>query len=218
MEKCPICDKEYKTIGAINLHIFRSHNPNYVNPVLGTKREGAWNKGLTRETDSRVKKAHQTMKERYDKGELIHSGLGKKRSKETKEKISKTLINLGRTPPRGGRIKIRVNQSDGKVVYLQSSWEKTVADSLDNSNVIWERPSFLHYTDEFGKIRRYFPDFYLPEFNIFLDPKNAYLQKKDAFKIKSVSERHGVKVIVLSENQLTWDKILPLISDKLSNT
>lgn len=34
------------------------------------------------------------------------------------------------------------------------------------------------YWDDDGKQRRYVPDFYLPKYDLYLDPKNDYLIKK----------------------------------------
>ena len=36
------------------------------------------------------------------------------------------------------------------------------------------------------KSRRYFPDFYLPKYDIYLDPKNPYLMQKDFFKMEII--------------------------------
>ena len=49
--------------------------------------------------------------------------------------------------------------------------------------VEWERPIPLNWMDSEGVKHRYYPDFYLPEYNIYLDPKNSYLMKKDEEKI-----------------------------------
>jgi len=53
------------------------------------KKQKSWNKGLTKETDIRLKKKSEILKKRYASGEITHSMLGKKLSKERKEAISK---------------------------------------------------------------------------------------------------------------------------------
>lgn len=75
------------------------------------------------------------------------------------------------------------NCMDGKTIILGSSWEKTIAIFLDEKNIIWTRPKSLDYIDISGKQRKYFPDFYLPEYNIYLDPKNPMKIKKDQYKL-----------------------------------
>jgi hypothetical protein len=87
-------------------------------------------------------------------------------------------------------------------VYLESSYEYKVAKELDKNNIIWERPNFLKWDN-----KRYFPDFYLKEFNIYLDPKNDYLISKDFEKIKKVEEQNNVTILILNKNELDWDSI-----------
>ena len=58
---------------------------------------------------------------------------------------------------------------------------------------------------------RYYPDFYLPEYGVYLDPKNEYLIKKDQTKIRLVQEQNQVRVIVLNKSQLSWSEVLRLI-------
>lgn len=72
---------------------------------------------------------------------------------------------------------------DGKTIKLGSSWEKKIAVFLDDNNIEWIRPSSLEYTDLNGKSRKYFPDFYLTEYDIYLDPKNPMKIKNDEYKL-----------------------------------
>lgn len=86
-----------------------------------------------------------------------------------------------------------------------------MANILDKENISWNRPKHLLWTDNEGKIRRYHPDFYLPDYKIFLDPKNDYLIDKDAFKINQVSIENEVKVFMVSKNNLTHTWIRTLL-------
>jgi hypothetical protein len=81
------------------------------------------------------------------------------------------------------------NPFENKEVLLESSWEVKIAELLITKNIKWIRPSFIKWQDSAGKIRRYFPDFYLPEYNVYLDPKNPYCLKLDNEKIKIVSQQ-----------------------------
>jgi len=101
----------------------------------------------------------------------------------------------------------------GDKVYLQSSYEYNVAVDLDKHGIKWSRPKFLYWTDECGNRHRYYPDFYLPEYNVYLDPKNDYLIKKDKYKIECVSKQNNVKVIMLDSNQLNWNSIKSIIGE-----
>lgn len=61
---------------------------------------------------------------------------------------------------------------DGHIILLDSSWEECLAKRLDSLSIRWIRPSPLNWVDANGKLHNYFPDFYLLDYDIFLDPKN----------------------------------------------
>lgn len=76
---------------------------------------------------------------------------------------------------------------DGYIIPLESSWEVEMAAWLDKNQIAWIRPKHLPWLDSTGKKRKYFPDFYLPDYDIYLDPKNPYQiqlgkEKLDYFK------------------------------------
>lgn len=96
-------------------------------------------------------------------------------------------------------------------IVLDSSWELKLAKSLDENNVEWIRPNALKWTDDQGKTRRYLPDFYLPDLEVYLEPKNIYLQKKDELKIKSASLQNKVKIILLLEEQCDWNVVKTML-------
>lgn len=107
--------------------------------------------------------------------------------------------------------------SDGNERWLQSSWEVDLADYLDREDIRWIRPQVgLHYLDPVNKLRRYYPDFYLLDFNLYLDPKNLYVAKKDAYKINAVREYNpGIKIQILSEIDIYFDFNKRIVKDKI---
>jgi hypothetical protein len=92
-------------------------------------------------------------------------------------------------------------------VWLESSYERKVAEELDFHNIKWERPKFTNYKDDIGEDRKYYGDFYLKEYKVYLDPKNNFLQIQDKRKIEIVQQQNNIKVVVLNKNELTWDII-----------
>lgn len=64
---CPYCGKEYAKYGIGN-HIWRNHTEEgqKFDPNKGykTKNRKVWNKGLTKETDSRVRKSGETIRKK----------------------------------------------------------------------------------------------------------------------------------------------------------
>ena len=71
-----------------------------------------------------------------------------------------------------------------KGVLLDSSWELALAQRLDELNVKWIRPEPIQWHDENGTAHHYFPDFYLPEFDLYLDPKNPAAVKAQKEKLE----------------------------------
>jgi hypothetical protein len=95
-------------------------------------------------------------------------------------------------------------------VWLESSYEYKVAKDLDDNNIKWNRPKFLFYTLNDVQ-RRYYPDFFLEDFNVYLDPKNDYLITQDFEKIECVRTQNDVRVLVLTKLQLSWTIIHSLL-------
>lgn len=84
---CPICNKKYSKNG-IGSHIWRSHSEERKN-FNPNKNRKAWNKGLTKYTDERVKKSGITFSERNKLG-LYHLK-NRHLSNNTKIKISNSM-------------------------------------------------------------------------------------------------------------------------------
>jgi hypothetical protein len=82
-------------------------------------------------------------------------------------------------------------------VSFDSSWEVEIAQFMDARGIIWERKNItvFKWEDPSGSTRRYHPDFYLRDFDCYLDPKNKFLQKKDKFKLDSVRDKYNINLI-----------------------
>ncbi len=102
-----------------------------------------------------------------------------------------------------------------------SSYEIHVVKSLDANMIKWNKcKKTFHYVGPDGKTRTYLPDLYLPDFDIYLDPKNDFLINNpnpslgfnDCEKIKIVEKTHNIKVFILDKNQLSWDSISEMIN------
>lgn len=76
----------------------------------------------------------------------------------------------------------------GRSFTFDSSWEDALATRLDELDVIWDRPGPIEWVDYSGRTRHYFPDFYLPDFDLYLDPKNAWVEQKSQEKLQIVSK------------------------------
>lgn len=125
-------------------------------------------------------------------------------STEAKERHSETMSN------KMANRKVASKRFVHNGVVLESSWEKAVAVSLDEALVAWVRPAPILYNDD-GQVRRYYPDFYLPDYDCYLDPKNSFVAKRDERKLSLVREQSNINLVVLNEHQLSWSVIQQLI-------
>lgn len=208
---CKYCGKECKNKNSLAQHEIRcKENPDKINTIIdgfnNKSNHIAWNKGLTKETDNRIKKCSETFHKNHKLGK--HKSFSHQHTKEHKQKMS----ILAKKNGLGGfawRKGILYNN-----IKLDSSYEVIVAKSLDENNIKWERPNRIKYFIG-NEEHHYTPDFYLPEYDVYLDPKNDFLINNpnpktgifDIDKIKIVEEQNNIKCIVLDKNNLTWDKI-----------
>lgn len=82
-------------------------------------------------------------------------------------------------------------------IWLDSSWELAFAKHLDNLKISWQRGlKFFHYTDESGKLRKYYPDFYLPDYELYIEIK-GYWTDKSRFKLHAVKCENKIELKVL---------------------
>ena len=175
-------------------------NPNRIHKV-------SWKKGKTKEELPHLQRSTET------KLKISEKSKGRKHTEESKSILSKIAKERGF----GGITQSRWIDYKGK--KLGSSYELTVAKSLDENNIKWDTCKRFNYIDPNGKARTYTPDFYLPEYNVYLDPKNDFLINKinpalgfnDCEKIRRVEEQNNIKVIVLNKNQLQWNNIKMLV-------
>jgi hypothetical protein len=69
-------------------------------------------------------------------------------------------------------------------VLLDSSWELALAIRLDELNIKWIRPERIMWIDKNNLKRSYYPDFYLNDYDMYLDPKNPAAYQNQIEKIE----------------------------------
>ena len=210
---CPICNKEYSKMG-IGIHIWHKHTESGKNFIMHTAdgyKNGTrvvWNKGLTKENDSRILKSIITFKNNHKLGK--HKKVIIKDKELWKKNISNAALKSKHR--RVCKKSVPYTCKDGTVVILDSSYEIKLAKILDEQNIRWTRPTPIRYKDRYGKLHHYFADFYLPDYNIYLDPKNDYCFNEQKDKIIILLNTYS-NVYFLRYNQLEKDFILNLIND-----
>ena len=119
----------------------------------------------------------------YSKGNL-----GRKTCSDRCLRLSYT----NRTYLNGSRKTIYFFNEDQGVIVLESSWEEKIAELLCKKKIKWIRPEPIQWIDSKNKLHMYYPDFYLINYNVYLDPKNLYCMKKDKEKMEVISKNYKV--------------------------
>lgn len=149
----------------------------------------SWNKGLTKETDIRIAKASEKIRNQFLSGERHSSFKGKHHSEETKKKLSHN----------GG---FKQGSSRGKRgwykgYWCDSSWELAwVIYNLDHG-IKFER-NHQGFEYEFkGKKHKYYPDFILED--------GTYVEIKAVWddKNKSKTDQFTRRLLVIDKNSIS---------------
>ena len=185
MLKCQYCNKECKSPNSLRNHErLCAKNParQVSSFVAYNANNDPWNKGKTGVQVSPMKGK-------------IGSFLGKKHSPETKQKISEKLsINN-----KGGRAKWY--NVAGQMV--QGTWERDLAIKFEQLNIRWLKLKTNKHTLKYemnGKVRSYTPDFYLPDYEVFVEVK-GFWWGNDKEKMETVLNTHPDKTIMIVEKE-----------------
>lgn len=205
MFKCNFCGRETKSEKSNRAHICRcNNNPERVaNPRIDYSKRNTSNAFLKARKMGLPDPIHP------QKGIIRGIGSGHPHSEEFKKKQSSNAKRrkLGGVRP---SLWIRYN---GKT--LQSSYELQVAQDLDKNNIEWNTCPRFEYVDPLGKKRTYTPDIYLPQFDVYLDPKNDFLIENinprlgfsDKQKIELAMQQNKIVVLILNRKELSWECI-----------
>ena len=92
----------------------------------------------------------------------------------------------------------KYKRKDGSLVLMDSTWEVAMAKRLDHLKIAWDRREDmkLTYYSKTGRKRNYIPDFYLPEYDIYIEVK-GYWTDAAKFKMKDVIKRNPGKICIL---------------------
>jgi len=107
-------------------------------------------------------------------------------SRKTCSREHSILASTNRKYINGSRKTIEFYHPSQGIIILESSWELKIAELLTKFNFQWVRPGPLKWKDEYNKSHLYYPDFYLIDYDVYLDPKNPYCMIKDKIKIKNI--------------------------------
>lgn len=223
--KCSFCEKIYKRISDQHQHEkWCKENPNHLIKKSPAKSEKWLAAMQTRKHANQYTKAKELgldkpIVSKDTREKLSKASKGRKHSEISKQKISESMRELIQNGNREySFLHRKTYEFEGE--RLDSSYELLVAQELREHNIKFDiHPKGLNYIGDDGKIRTYFPDFYLKDYDVYLDPKNDFLLSEQykyhnlttKEKIMRVQDYNNISVIVLDKHSLTFDKIMECI-------
>ena len=169
-------------------------------PGFNNTGRSAWNKGQTAETNSSMAIIKQKLQAKYQSGELVayqpmNDPKVRLKHKESMQKAYSTYTR--RTP---GKFKYGYY----KGVWCDSSWELAYLLYCLDHNILVERNKIGFTYIWQDAPHHYFPDFYLPDIESYVEIK-GYKSERDVAKIEQFSER--LLVLEAAEMQPILDEI-----------
>jgi len=196
---CEFCWKKCKNKNSQRQHEIRcNNNPNkiYIKPKTKAfyeamkKRRGKWANAYTKAkelgieykcSDETKKKLSKSLKE-YNKNNPRSEEKRKKHSEAMKKAVLKNINSYTKN-----NVSWRVKHVKYKWITFKGTWELKTVKTLDRLNIKWSYEEIkVSYIDKDNIKHFYFPDFYLPEYNCFIEVKGLYREKdfmkKEQFK------------------------------------
>lgn len=194
---CIKCKKE-TTTGQLT----RNHKDKCPNTVkyLTTKGRIAWNKGLTK-ADERVRKNGESVSKNLK--EQFRLGIMKPYIPTATERLETSIRQSLHNS--GGKCK----WYDVNGIKVQGTWELNLALKFEELKICWSKPKTNKdlFTYIIGNsVRSYAPDFYLPEFDLYLEVK-GFWWGNDKEKMRLVIEQNPDKNILIIE-KIEYERIL----------
>lgn len=153
--------------------------------------------GIT--TNSKVLQAEAT-KQAHINGKYVEAQKKQKEYPPFKGKhhtvSSKLIMQQKALSSKHRRLRRKIQIYNG--VLMDSTWEIELAKRLDDIGVEWNRPEPIPWIDNDGIIHNYFPDFYLPKYNIYIDPKNPLAYNVQKVKIDTLLRQYN-NIIFLTD-------------------
>ena len=197
---CQYCGRKCKNLNSLRQHEIRcKENPNHIKIVSNW---AAYNK-IRKPTNQFIKAKELGLdppivsKETREKFSKIWKG--KQHTEEEKKKLSESMKNAVIKYPdsySSSNVNGRVKHYKYNGFILDGKWELEVAKYLDSKNIKWEKPKNGFEYEWNNSIHIYFPDFYLPEYNYYIEVK-GYQRDRDLYKWKVVD-----KLIIIKEKEI----------------
>lgn len=153
---CSKCGMNFETRAQLRQHLKDAKHPN----------NQGWAKGLTKDTSDIIRQIGQnvskSLREGYQTGRIKVSDEYRKRMSEMKKKL------YSEHPEKHPCRKVCGNRS--KMTYP----EQIVFEWLQQNNVLFQQQYQWQFVGLDGKLHKRFVDFYLPQFNLFVEVDGKY--------------------------------------------
>lgn len=200
---CPTCGSEFESSNAKQALKFCSQKCANVNAgkkgVEKAVAEGRWTKLSKEEKRAKMKIQRLGWKKSDLVCEICNRGFqnfNRKAKTCSKDCFRKhTSQRAAANPNCGGQSNYKRYTYNG--ITMDSSWEVEVAKFMDEKGIRWERSKKLCviWTDDDGRKRRYHPDFYLPDYDMYIEPKNKFLLIRDFQKLERAKAENGINLV-----------------------
>ena len=198
---CKYCDKICKNSNSLRNHERMCKlNPN--RNITYLRHDGnKGHKGSNQYIKAKELGLNQPIISQETRQKLGKSWRGKKHSQEEKDKISKGIRKAILEHPESyssSNVNGRVKHYEYNGYKIDGLWELEVAKYLDSKNIKWEKPNKGFKYEWNNNIHLYFPDFYLPEYNYYVEVK-GYQRERDLYKWRSVDNLIIIKSKEISQ-------------------
>lgn len=196
---CPICNQRIRASYKNHLKTCNGHGPRRCRLKTNGKR-GGWNKGKTFEESYGKEKAKEMKKEISIRVSLNHNwkSFSDEKKNEIRNKNRKKILErykAGWQPVCGRTSKIEYTSHVAGNIFLDGTWELRSAIFLDNLEVKWIRNKkrFEYYNTIRGTLSTYCPDFYVYDWNTYIEVK-GYTTELDWIKWSQFPEEEHLEV------------------------
>jgi hypothetical protein len=190
--KCKHCDVEFNETMSASV---RANHTRWCDKNPKRSEYKITNNGSQLRTPEAVQKRIESLKKAHADGRYIESyNLKRGRSRTPHTEETKKLLQEKALASPHRRLRKKMIEYNG--VWLDSTWEFELAKRLDHLQIKWTRPDPISWTDGNGLNHNYFPDFYLIDYNLYLDPKNPQALKVQKEKLEYLLTQHQNIVIL----------------------
>lgn len=104
-------------------------------------------------------------------------------------------------------------------IFLDSTWEYKLLKVLEINYIYWTKPAPIPWIDSRNnKTKLYYPDFYIPAWNLYLETKNSWLYKRrDKYKMEYILQHIPNIILILDSPFISLETLLGYIEIKDKN-